>query len=44
MLAWCSVLHSNQFDMQHDDFQKKNVLDFVPNPGVESVCKDRICA
>ena len=28
----------------NDYFRKKNVLTFDPNPGVEGVCKDRICA
>ena len=30
--------------MQHDYFQKKNVLTFGPTPGVEGLCKDSICA
>ena len=30
------------FYMQHDYFQKKNVLTFDPTPGVEVVCKDII--
>ena len=25
-------------------FRKKNVLSFDPTPGIECVCKDRICA
>ena len=44
MLAWCSMLHSLYFDVQHDYLQNKNVLTFDPTPGVKSVCKDRICA
>ena len=32
------------FDRQYDYFQKKNVLTFDPNTGVEGVCKDRKCA
>ena len=30
--------------MQHDNFQKKNVLAFELTPGVEGEYKDRICA
>ena len=37
------MLHSLYFDMQHDYFQKKNVLTFDITPGVVGECKDRIC-
>ena len=32
MLAWCSMFHSFQFDMQHDYFQEK-----MFDPGAEDV-------
>ena len=32
VLAWRSMLYSFYFDMQHDYFQKKNVLTFWPHP------------
>ena len=32
------------FDMQHNHIQKKIFWPFDPTPGVEGVCKDRICA
>ena len=44
VLAMCSMPLSRLFDMQHDNFQKKNVLTFDPTPGVDGVCKDRIGA
>ena len=44
MLAWCSMLHSHKFDIQHDYFQGKNESTIDLTPGVEVVCKDRIAA
>ena len=31
-LAWCTMLHSLKFDIQHDRVLKKK-LNFDPNPG-----------
>ena len=45
MLAWCSMLHSLYFDMQHDHVLKKLNFDLLtPHPGlgviwVGSACK-----
>ena len=36
MLAWCSILHSLKFDMQHDHVLKKVNFDLLtPSPGSE---------
>ena len=43
VLAWASMLHIPFIDMQHDFFQKK-VFTFDLNPGIEGVCKERLCA
>ena len=44
VLAWWPVIHFHEFDIQHDYFQKKNVLTIDPTPGFEGVFKDNICA
>ena len=43
MLAW--ALSSIPFNLicNMTTFSEKNVLPFNPTPGVEGVCKDRIC-
>ena len=45
LLSWCSVLNSLKFDMQHDYFQKKDiVLPFDPTPWVGGVFLGKIFA
>ena len=37
LLAFCSILHSLEFDMQHDHFQKN----LLTPPWVERMCKSK---